>query len=213
MADYTKNYHLKKPLPEEFYDVADQNGNMDLIDAQMKRNAEDIQKIMEKGAGGIPPQIIVTSKNGSTVTCTKDETTLEQISSGTVTFDLDSYGTWHVTATSDGVPIETDVLVDDVKQYFITLDKAVATIEVKTSNGAAVKATNGYIVLTGSGSTMLSIPQNGEWGSDSNFGRCDSTGYCKCHRKQKICCRPAYAAIHRNYNATRQNRIPDYGNI
>lgn len=111
----------------------------------------------------LPPQIIVTSKNGSTVTCVKDETTLEQISSGTVTFDLDSYGTWHVTATSDGVPIETDVLVDDVKQYFITLDKAVATIEVKTSNGAAVKATNGYIVLTGSGSTMLSIPQNGEW--------------------------------------------------
>lgn len=111
----------------------------------------------------LSPQIIVTSKNGSTVTCTKDETTLEQISSGTVTFDLDSYGTWHVTATSDGVPIETDVLVDDVKQYFITLDKAVATIEVKTSNGAAVKATNGYIVLTGSGSTMLSIPQNGEW--------------------------------------------------
>lgn len=163
MADYTKNYHLKKPLPEEFYDVADQNGNMDLIDAQMKRNAEDIQKIMEKGAGGIPPQIIVTSKNGSTVTCTKDETTLEQISSGTVTFDLDSYGTWHVTATSNGVPIETDVLVDDVKQYFITLDKAVATIEVKTSKGAAVKATNGYIVLTGSGSTTLSIPQNGEW--------------------------------------------------
>ena len=94
MADYTKNYHLKKPLPEEFYDVVDQNGNMDLIDAQMKRNAEDIQKIMEKGAGGIPPQIIVTSKNGSTVTCTKDDTTLEQISSGTVTFDLDSYGTW-----------------------------------------------------------------------------------------------------------------------
>lgn len=111
----------------------------------------------------LSPQIIVTSKNGSTVTCTKDETTLEQISSGTVTFDLDSYGTWHVTATSDDVPIETDVLVDDVKQYFITLDKAVATIEVKTSNGAAVKATNGYIVLTGSGSTTLSIPQNGEW--------------------------------------------------
>lgn len=134
-----------------------------VIDEQVKQNAEDIQKIMEKGAGGIPPQIIVTSKNGSTVTCIKDETTLEQISSGTVTFDLDSYGTWHVTATSDDVPIETDVLVDDVKQYFITLDKAVATIEVKTSNGAAVKATNGYIVLTGSGSTTLSIPQNGEW--------------------------------------------------
>lgn len=47
MADYTKNYHLKKPLPEEFYDVEDQNSNMDLIDAQMKRNAEDIQQNIE----------------------------------------------------------------------------------------------------------------------------------------------------------------------
>ena len=163
MADYTKNYHLKKPLPEEFYDVADQNGNMDLIDAQIKRNAEDIQKIMEKGAGGIPPQIIITSKNGSTVTCTKDETTLEQISSGTVTFDLDSYGTWHVTATSDGVPIETDVLVDDVKQYKISLIGIVATVHVTTSSGAVVTATNGTLTLGGLGSTSFELLQSGDW--------------------------------------------------
>ena len=147
---YTEKHKLRLPDLDDMADIADLNENFISIDNLL-------------GAGGIPPQIIVTSKNGSTVTCVKDETTLEQISSGTVTFDLDSYGTWHVTATSDGVPIETDVLVDDVKQYFITLDKAVATIEVKTSKGAAVKATNGYIVLTGSGSTTLSIPQNGEW--------------------------------------------------
>lgn len=127
---------------------------------QVNATQEEVNRLISTT---LPPQIIVTSKNGSTVTCTKGEISLEQISSGTVTFDLDSYGTWHVTATSDGIPIETDVLVDDVKQYFITLDKAVATIEVKTSKGAAVKATNGYIVLTGSGSTTLSIPQNGEW--------------------------------------------------
>lgn len=147
---YTEKHKLRLPDLDDMADIADLNENFISIDNLL-------------GAGGIPPQIIITSKNGSTVTCTKDETTLEQISSGTVIFDLDSYGTWHITATVDGVPIETDVLVDDVKQYFITLDKAVATMEVKTSNGAAVKATNGYIVLTGSGSTMLSIPQNGEW--------------------------------------------------
>lgn len=147
---YTEKHKLRLPDLDDMADIADLNENFIAIDGLL-------------GAGGIPPQIIVTSKNGSTVTCTKGETRLEQISSGTVTFDLDSYGSWHVTTTSDGVPIETDVLVDDVKQYFITLDKAVATIEVKTSKGAAVKATNGYIVLTGSGSTTLSIPQNGEW--------------------------------------------------
>ena len=147
---YTEKHKLKLPDLDDMADIADLNQNFISIDNLL-------------GAGGTPPQIIATSKNGSTVTCVKDETTLEQISSGTVTFDLDSYGTWHVTATSDDVPIETDVLVDDVKQYFITLNKSVATIEVKTSKGASVKATNGYIVLTGSGSTMLSIPQNGEW--------------------------------------------------
>lgn len=111
----------------------------------------------------LPPQIIVTSKNGSTVTCVKDETTLEQISSGTVTFDLDSYGTWHVTATSDGVPIETDVLVDDVKQYKISLIGIVATVNVTTSSGAVVTATNGTLTLGGLGSTSFELLQSGDW--------------------------------------------------
>ena len=35
MADYTKNLHLEKPLPEEFYDVSVQNGNMEKIDAAL----------------------------------------------------------------------------------------------------------------------------------------------------------------------------------
>ena len=111
----------------------------------------------------LPPQIIVTSKNGSTVTCVKDETTLEQISSGTVTFDLDSYGTWHVTATADGVPIETDVLVDDVKQYKISLIGIVATVHVATSSGAVVTATNGTLTLGGLGSTSFELLQSGDW--------------------------------------------------
>lgn len=36
MATNTTNYNLKKPALTDFYDVADQNGNMDLIDAAMK---------------------------------------------------------------------------------------------------------------------------------------------------------------------------------
>ncbi|MEG2383248.1 MAG: hypothetical protein RSB39_06630, partial [Oscillospiraceae bacterium] len=39
MAGRTTNYGLAKPLADEFYDVADANGNMDAIDAQMKLNA------------------------------------------------------------------------------------------------------------------------------------------------------------------------------
>ncbi len=35
MSDLTSNYSLKKPLDNEYYDVADQNGNMDLIDVAL----------------------------------------------------------------------------------------------------------------------------------------------------------------------------------
>lgn len=36
MAGQTPNYKLVKPAPEEFYDVAVPNGNMDIIDALIK---------------------------------------------------------------------------------------------------------------------------------------------------------------------------------
>lgn len=40
MANKTTNYNLTKPLPEEFYDVEVQNGNMDIIDAELKNLSE-----------------------------------------------------------------------------------------------------------------------------------------------------------------------------
>ena len=36
MPNITTNYGLKKPLPEEFYDVQVMNDNMDIIDEQLK---------------------------------------------------------------------------------------------------------------------------------------------------------------------------------
>lgn len=39
----TTNYGLKKPEAEDFYSVADQNDNMDAIDAALKEQAEAIQ--------------------------------------------------------------------------------------------------------------------------------------------------------------------------
>lgn len=44
MATNTTNYGLVKPAGTEKYDIAVQNGNMDKIDAQMKKNADDIAK-------------------------------------------------------------------------------------------------------------------------------------------------------------------------
>lgn len=39
MANFTPNYNLKKPLPEEFYNIEDHNSNMDIIDAELKNRA------------------------------------------------------------------------------------------------------------------------------------------------------------------------------
>ncbi len=41
MAKNTSNYNLKKPSPEDFYNVEDQNGNMDIIDQELERLNED----------------------------------------------------------------------------------------------------------------------------------------------------------------------------
>lgn len=43
MGTYTSNYNLIKPAPEDFYNIADQNENMDVIDAQLKslKDADD----------------------------------------------------------------------------------------------------------------------------------------------------------------------------
>lgn len=40
MAEQTANYQLVKPAPEEFYDVAVPNSNMDKIDTLLKRLAD-----------------------------------------------------------------------------------------------------------------------------------------------------------------------------
>jgi hypothetical protein len=40
MPNYTKNYNLKKPLQDEFYNIDDHNGNMDIVDNELKKRAE-----------------------------------------------------------------------------------------------------------------------------------------------------------------------------
>lgn len=118
------------------------------------------------GAVGVPPQIIVTVPSGSSVTCVCGSTTLTATSSGTVTFDLTSYGTWTVTATKDGQSASESVTVDDVKQYSITLAYFSATLTVTSDVGATVTAT-GPKTFTGtvpsSGKLSLTITTAGTY--------------------------------------------------
>jgi len=47
MAEYTENLKLKKPADEENFDIADFNGNSDIIDEAMEKISEDISGIDE----------------------------------------------------------------------------------------------------------------------------------------------------------------------
>lgn len=119
------------------------------------------------GTVGIPPQIIATIPSGSSVTCKCGSKTLTATSTGTVTFNLTGYGTWVVTATKDGQTATESVVVDNVKQYKISLSYFSATLKVTSDSGATVTATNGTKTFSGtvptSGVLSLTITASGTY--------------------------------------------------
>lgn len=119
------------------------------------------------GTVGVPPQIIATIPSGSSVTCKCGSKTLTATSTGTVTFNLTGYGTWVVTATKDGQTATESVVVDDVKQYKISLSYFSATLKVTSDSGAVVTATNGTKTFSGtvpsSGVLSLTITTSGTY--------------------------------------------------
>lgn len=116
---------------------------------------------------GVPPQIIATIPSSSSVTCKCGSKTLTATSTGTVTFNLTGYGTWVVTATKDGQTATESVVVDDVKQYKISLSYFSATLKVTSDSGAVVTATNGTKTFSGtvpsSGVLSLTITASGTY--------------------------------------------------
>ena len=101
--------------------------------------------------GGVAPQLEVSVTTGSAVTCTDGETTLTGTSvDGKCTFDLPGYGTWSLYATLNGQTTATEtVVVDQVKQYAVTLSYFAATLTVTAESGAVVTATLGTKQYTG----------------------------------------------------------------
>ena len=70
--DYTANYHLHKPAAADFYDVADQNANMDIIDAGLaqcapaehEHTAEDVTSgVLPVARGGTGQTSLQAARN------------------------------------------------------------------------------------------------------------------------------------------------------
>lgn len=135
----------------------------------------------ESGGGGVKPQITVTVATGSEVTCTCGETVLRGTSvGGTCVFNLPRYGTWELQATLSGQTSDkATVVVDQVKQYTVTLSYFAATLTVTAESGASVEAVNGTHRYTGtcgsSGTCALTVNYPGQYTVKATKESCTSS--------------------------------------
>ena len=67
MANYTENFRLKKPEPEDFYDIEDFNGNMDILDSKVK-SLDDSNTILKESMEILKSDVGTTKDTGGTTT-------------------------------------------------------------------------------------------------------------------------------------------------
>ena len=65
MANYTRNYNLKKPIAAEVYSVDDANGNMDIIDEALKEVDNTVDTKADKAFVSDTTYSVDISKVGS----------------------------------------------------------------------------------------------------------------------------------------------------
>lgn len=94
----------------------------------------------QKASGGLVARIKVLSETGSTVTATKDATTitLVEVTSGVFQCEIEEYGTWVVNSTYDNFAIQESVVVDTAKVYTVTTNHFRASITVTYPSDATV---------------------------------------------------------------------------
>lgn len=92
----TQNYNLKKPAPEDFYDVADQNSNMDAVDAALKAHDDALaKKAGLDETGKVPAEQLPAF---STLELGETETTAYRGDRGRLAYEHSMDGTKHITA-------------------------------------------------------------------------------------------------------------------
>lgn len=128
MPNYTTNYNLKKPLDTENYNVEDQNGNMDIIDAQMKSIVNSIPSV---------PVSSVNTKTGAVVLSASD---IKTTSGDTVESSLADSATDHdiirLAKTSTGTA--NALLVDTAGTFDLTKNGNILHIVPNLTNTSAV---------------------------------------------------------------------------
>ena len=135
MADYTTNYNLKKPASSDFYNVADFNGNADIIDTALNSKLE---KDLSNISGGAVP--VANGGTGATTAenaranlglGTTDKLTIKAVE---IT-DATPYVDFHYNNTSD----DNNVRI---------INNANNTLNINAYSGNAELKVNGNSVIT-----------------------------------------------------------------
>lgn len=156
MPNYTKNYNLKKPLQEEFYNIDDHNGNMDIIDGVLKGLSEQSGIVIspdepEKGdvwidtddeTGGGGTVASVNGKTGNVVLNASDVGAISSINgkSGTnIELTVEDMVHSHSASEITGGTFVGQVVANNSGQspstYLVRNQKLSATEETPTVNG------------------------------------------------------------------------------
>ena len=130
MATYTTNYHLKKPEDTDLFDIGDHNGNMDLLDSQLKQT--------ETVLGQAADKVTLDALNGKVGTTTDKGGTA---TTGTVMGKLNAlFGGGAIKSIQRGVvlfPSNADVRITistiNPQKTFVLLDNSV--LAMGTQNG------------------------------------------------------------------------------
>lgn len=123
----------------------------EFIGAQKKITGAAGQVVMINEAGvaepqtkefGLKPRIIITTEPGSAITANTGDMTYNAVAdeNGVAEFDVQGYSAWHIEATNNGKTDSINLIVDEVKQYRISLTYFYSSIHVSTEANAEIVA-------------------------------------------------------------------------
>jgi len=116
---------------------------------KIKGTAGQVVMINENGEAepqtkefGLKPRIIVTTEAGSVVRATTENIIYEAIADGDgiVEFDVQGYSAWYIEASNNGKTDSINLIVDEVRQYRISLTYFYSIIHISTEANAEVIA-------------------------------------------------------------------------
>lgn len=164
MASYTSNYNLKKPADTDFYDVADFNGNSDIIDTALNSKLE---KDLSNISGGAVP-----IANGGTGASTAESA---RANLGLGVTDKLTVKALELTANTPYVDFHYDNTSDDYDMRII--NNAQNTLTIESNNGTPIlKIDNDNVLTTASNDYNLRTLELNGTNIDTDYDRNYTTG-------------------------------------